>query len=326
MKCLVTGGAGFIGSHLTDILVGKGYEVTVLDDLSIGSLENISNLLEKGLINFVRGDILDDKILKELIPTVDVVYHLAALVGVKHVVDNPARGIYVNYSGTEKVMRTCLTHNKRMVFTSSSEVYGKSPGQFFKESGDMILGNSSVPRWSYAVSKALGEHLAMSLKKSGLEVTVVRYFNAYGPKSKPDGYGSVVAKFIMQALEEKPITIFGNGTQIRSFTFVRDTARGTMLAGESKRSIGKLYNLGSNSKIQIVDLAKAIKRLTGSKSPITFIKPEDIYGTNFEDIPSRSADVSLAKDELCFEGEIGFEEGLKKTIDWFKSVPLKRLS
>jgi len=326
LNCLVTGGAGFIGSHLCEILLENGHDVTVLDDLSIGSLENLKDFLENGLIKFVRGDILDGNVLGKLIAETDIVFHLAALVGVKHVVDNPIRGIYVNYNGTEKVLRFCHEHKKRVVFTSSSEVYGKSTDSPFNEEGNMVLGSSYTPRWSYAVSKALGEHLAIALSREGLASTVIRYFNAYGPKSKPDGYGSVVAKFSVQAINSEPITVFGDGSQVRSFTFVKDIARGTMLAGMSESAVGKIYNIGSNNKISILDLAQRIRDIVSSDSSIRLMPAKEMYGNNFEDINLRCADINKAKEELRFEGKIPLEEGLNKTVEWFKSVSLKKLA
>ncbi|RMF94984.1 MAG: NAD-dependent epimerase/dehydratase family protein [Candidatus Schekmanbacteria bacterium] len=326
MNCLVTGGAGFIGSHLCEVLLEKGHNVTVIDDLSIGSTENLKEFLENGLIKFVQGDILEESLLDDLISKSDIVFHLAAVVGVKHVVDNPVRGIYVNYGGTEKVLRLCHLHKKRVVFTSSSEVYGKSKMIPFSEEGDMVLGPSYVPRWSYAVSKALGEHLAIGLSKKGLAATVVRYFNAYGPKSKPDGYGSVVAKFTVQAINNLPITVFGDGSQIRAFSYVKDIARGTMLAGMSENSVGKIYNIGGNNKIKIFDLAEKIRDMVSSSSPIKLIPPDEEYGKNFEDIDLRCADMRKAREELNFECKISLEEGLQKTIEWFRAVPLKKLA
>lgn len=326
MNCLVTGGAGFIGSHLCEILLQNGHNVSVLDDLSIGSLENLKDFLENGLIKFVHGDILEENTLEKLIAESDVVFHLAAVVGVKHVVDNPIRGIYVNYGGTEKVLRLCHLHRKRVVFTSSSEVYGKSTAPLFSEEGDMVLGSSYIPRWSYAVSKALGEHLAVALSRKGLASTIIRYFNSYGPKSKPDGYGSVVAKFAVQALNNSPITVYGDGSQVRSFTYVKDIARGTMLAGMSESAVGKIYNIGSNNRIKILDLAQRIIDIISSSSPIRLISADEMYGSNFEDIKSRSADIGKAREELCFEGKVLLEDGLRETIEWFKDVSLKKLA
>jgi len=316
---LVTGGAGFIGSHLVDLLLAAGYRVTVVDDLSVGKLRNIAHHHNNPHFCFVKGSILDAPLMEELASQVQGIYHLAAVVGVKYVVDDPLRGMKVNVRGTETVLEAALAHSCKVLTVSSSETYGKSPQIPLSEDADLLMGPASVPRWSYAVSKLLDEHLALAYhRQRGLPVVVVRYFNAYGPRLDPRGYGSVVARFITQALTGQPLTIYGTGEQTRSFTYVGDTARGTQLAMETPAAEGRVFNIGNGREISIAALAEQIRALVpGTAAPVQ-IPYAEAYGADFEEAQRRLPDTSRAAEILGFKAQVSLEAGLEQTIRWFE--------
>ncbi len=318
MRALVTGGAGFIGSHLVDALLAQGYEVVALDDFSQGNEENIAHNFSNPSFCLVRGDVTDAPLLERLVRESDVVYHLAAVVGVYYVLKDPLRTIRVNVLGTELVLEFAHRYGKRALVASSSEVYGKRRKALLKESDDGTFGPPEATRWCYALTKSLDEHLALAYHRSGLEVSVVRYFNAYGPRLDPRGYGSVVARFISQALAGEPITVYGDGSQTRSFTYVTDTVRGTILAATLPQAVGKIFNIGNGREISILELARLVKEKTGSRSPIVLIPYDKAYGPNFEEAWRRCPDTSRAEKLLGFKAEVSLEEGLEKTIKWFK--------
>ncbi|MCX6647464.1 MAG: GDP-mannose 4,6-dehydratase [bacterium] len=313
---LVTGGAGFIGSHLTDYLLGKGHGVTIIDDLSTGSLDNIGHLLDDPRVKFIEGTILDPELVEYFVKKCDLIFHLAAVVGVKNVVDFPRHGIEVNVGGTEIVLRSAAEHKCRIVLASSSEVYGISTDIPFREDGDRVLGPTNVQRWSYAASKALDEHLGLTYAADGLPVSAVRYFNAYGPRIQESGYGSVIARFMTQAFSGGNITLYGDGSQTRSFTYVADTVRGTYLAGTHPDAVGEIFNIGSRVETSVRELATAICKLTNVKPVFETIPFEEIFGSNFQDIGRRVPCIDKAEKLLGFVPEISLEEGLKKTIAW----------
>ena len=271
MRVLVTGGAGFIGSHLTDALRDAGHEVWVLDNLAVGTIANIRHHLNRPGFRFIADSILDAACVDRLVAEVELVYHLAAVVGVKHVVSDPLGAILTNVQGTENVLASAARYWKRVVIASSSEVYGRSDGHPLREEDDRVLGPTSVNRWAYSSSKAIDEHLAWAYHDKGLPVSVVRYFNCYGPRLNEDGYGSVVANFIRQALSGEAITVHGDGRQTRSFTYVTDTVRGTILAGERPEAVGEVFNIGNPVETTVLDLARMIKRLVESDSPIMHV-------------------------------------------------------
>lgn len=317
MQVLVTGGAGYIGSHLVDVLIGQGHEVVVVDDLSTGSRANIQHLLEHERFRFVHDTILNQALMAELVAGAGQIYHLAAAVGVKHIVDDPLRGILVNVQGTEVVLAQAHKYGVRTVVASSSEVYGKNPDLPWAEESDSMLGSTAVSRWSYALSKALDEHVAFAYAQKGLAVSAVRYFNSYGPRLAPSGYGSVVAKLIRQAQQGLPLTVYGSGEQTRCFTYVADTVRGTLLAGTVPEAVGKVFNIGSNHETRVLDLAGMIRDLVGSGSEIVQVPYREAYGEHFEDVPRRVPDVRRAAEILGFRAEVSLEEGLRRTIAWF---------
>ena len=249
MKILVTGGAGYIGSHLVDRLLSRDQEVFVIDDLSTGKITNIQPHLDCGNFHFLHDTILNASLLDHLVSQVDLVYHLAALVGVKYVVGDPLAAIKTNVTGTEVVLDAAFTRWKKVVMASTSEIYGKSDKIPFHEEDDRVLGPTNVGRWSYSTSKAIDEHFTFAYAAKGLPIAIVRYFNSYGPRLDEKGYGSVVANFVRQALRDEPITVHGDGRQSRCFTYVDDTVEGTILAGEVKAGEGLVFNIGDDSEI-----------------------------------------------------------------------------
>ena len=317
-KILVTGGAGYIGSNLVDELLKNGRHIIVVDNLSTGKIENIKHNFSNPNFRFIRGTILDDKLMNKLVKNVDIVYHLAAAVGVKNIIDSPLDGIITNVQGTEILLKLAFKYKKRILIASTSEIYGKSNRLPFKEEADRILGATSVHRWSYSTSKAIDEHLAMAYAERGLKVSIVRYFNSYGPRIDEKGYGSVVAQFIRQALRGEPITVHGNGKQTRCFTYISDTIKGTVLSISKKAAIGKIFNIGSNHEITILGLARLIKKLANSKSKIIFVPYGKYYGDGFEDTRRRVPSITKAGRILGFRARVPLEEGLRKTIAWCK--------
>jgi UDP-glucose 4-epimerase len=316
MRVLVTGGAGFIGSHLVDALRGEGHAIVVLDDLSVGRIESVSHHLGTPDFRFVCESILNAEIVDQLVAEADQVYHLAAAVGVTYIVRDPLASILTNVRGTETVLAACAKHWKRVTIASTSEIYGKSNGAALKETDDRVLGPTSVNRWSYSASKAIDEHFAWAYCDKGLPVSVVRYFNAYGPRLNENGYGSVVANFIRQALKGDPITIHGDGRQTRSFTYVSDTVRGTLLTGKRPEAIGEAFNIGNPVETTVLELAQLIKEMAGSDSPITFVPYEDLYGQRHEDTPRRCPDITKASTRLGFAPQVALAEGLSQTMEW----------
>ena len=318
MGILVTGGAGYIGSHLVDALMAQGHELYVVDNLSTGKIDNIRHHLGDERFHFVNDSILNEALMGRIIAQVDLIYHLAAVVGVKYVVEDPLRAILTNVRGTETVLELAYKYWKKTVIASSSEIYGKSTAVPLAEDGDRVLGSTSVGRWSYSDSKAIDEYFALAYSKGGLPVVVVRYFNSYGPRLDPKGYGSVIAKFIGQALQGEPLTIYDDGLQTRCFTYIDDTIRGTILAGAVKEAEGEVFNIGSSRETTILELARLVRGLVGSSSEIVHVPYAEAYGPDFEETRRRVPDVSKAERLLGFRAEVPLEEGLERTIVWFK--------
>jgi UDP-glucose 4-epimerase len=320
MKILVTGGAGYVGSNLVDALIADGHQVSVVDDLSTGKIGNIQHLLGHQRFHFVNDTILNQDLIDQLIASVDQVYHLAALVGVKYVVDDPLGGIHTNVAGTEIVLAKACKYWKRTVIASSSEVCGKNPKVPWAEEDDCVLGPTTVNRWSYALSKAIDEHCALAYADSGFPVSIVRYFNSYGPRLDPRGYGSVIARFIIQARLGRPITVFDNGQQTRCFTYVADTVRGTILAGTVPDAIGQVFNIGADRETRIIDLASLVRDAVASDAEIVNVPYQAAFGTNFEEARRRVPDTRRASESLGFTAEVPLEEGLERTIAWFQET------
>jgi len=326
VRILITGGAGFIGSNLVDVLMARGHEVTVLDNLSVGKIQNIAHHLESERFHFVNDSILNVVTLERLIRQSDLIYHLAAVVGVKYVVEDPLNAIITNVRGTENVLELAYKYWVRTVIASSSEIYGKSTEVPLQEDGDRLLGPTTVERWSYSDAKAIDEYFAFAYAKKGLPVTVVRYFNAYGPRLDPLGYGSVVARFFTQALRGEPLTVYDDGNQTRCFTYVADTVEGTILAGTVKEASGMVFNIGSSRETSIRSLAQMVKELTGSSSEIVYVPYTSAYGPHFEEARRRVPDTTRAKEVLGFEARTSLEEGLRRTLAWFQEEGMATLS
>jgi UDP-glucose 4-epimerase len=319
MRVLVTGGAGYIGSNLVDRLLIEGDDVVVVDNLSVGKLANLEHHLDNPRFRFVEGDILDEDVIRELIEDTRLVYHLAAVVGVKHVLRDPLQTIVTNVWGTERVLQLASERGCKVVVASSSEVYGKSTNCPLHEDDDRVLGPSRISRWSYAAAKALDEYLGLAYyRQKGLPVVIVRYFNSYGPRLDPQGYGSVIAKFIGQALAGAPITVHGDGQQSRCFTYVDDTVEGTVLAARVGAANGEILNIARDEETTILALAQMIKEATHSPSDIVLVSYEKEYGEEFEDSRRRVPAVESARRVLGFKAQVPLSSGLERTIRWFR--------
>lgn len=315
-KILVTGGAGFIGSHLVDALLKRGDAVTCLDNLSTGSLENISHHSKNKRFHFISGSILDANVVHKAVESSDLVFHLAAAVGVKHIVQNPLNSILVNVEGTANVLRYAYQYKRKIVLASSSEVYGKSNNVPYREDGDRLLGSTTINRWSYAASKAIDEHMALNYFEQGLPAVALRFFNTYGPRINEQAYGTVIAQFIRQAFLNEPMTVHGSGYQVRCFTYVADTVEGVIRSSEVKKAEGQIFNIGNPRPWTIKDLASVIKKVTVSKSEIRHVPYQDYYGLSYEDTPVRIPDITKAKEYLDFNPQISLDEGIRRTINW----------
>ncbi|MGA0064871.1 MAG: NAD-dependent epimerase/dehydratase family protein [Ilumatobacteraceae bacterium] len=318
MKVLVTGGAGYIGSHLVDRLVGEAHDVTVLDDLSTGSMRNLEK--SGASIHFVEGTILDHSLVERLVTESELVFHLAAAVGVGHIVADPLSSLITNTRGAENVIETCAATKTRLVLASTSEIYGKTTKMPMAEDDDRVLGSTNVHRWGYSTAKAIDEHLALAYADRGLPVSIVRYFNSFGPRLDPRGYGSVVANFMRQALDGEPLTVHGDGTQTRCFTFVDDTVDGTMRAGFRDEALGGVFNVGNDVETVIADLARMIIDLTGSKSTVELVSYEKRYGPRFEDTKRRVPSLVRAREVLGYSPTVALRDGLQRTLAWWQAT------
>ena len=318
MKVLITGGAGFIGSHLAEAYLEKGDEVYILDDLSTGSLENVEHLQKdnrfRGKI-FVHVDtILNHEAMLELIGICDVVFHLAAAVGVQYILENPMDSIKTNIQGTEKVLELCDKFKKKVLIASSSEVYGKHAHAPLVETDNIVYGPSSKFRWSYAASKLMDEFTALAyFRTRGLKVSIARLFNTIGPR-QTGAYGMVVPRFIAQALKNDPLTVYGDGNQTRTFTDVKDVVYALMEMVENEQSFGEVFNLGGVEEIAIMDLAQKIITLTESRSKIVLVPYEEAFGADFEDMLRRVPSVDKANRLIGFQPNGKLDAILKRII------------
>jgi UDP-glucose 4-epimerase len=317
-KILITGGAGFIGSHLAEKLLSRGEEVLILDDLSTGSLKNINHLKKNKNFHFIKGSILDRRKVDSLTKKSNQVYHLAAAVGVKIIIDHPLQSFLLNILGTENVLAAAAKYKIPVLITSSSEVYGKNEKLPFKEEDDRVYGSAYSNRWGYGLSKGSDEFLALAYyREKRLPTIVVRLFNVIGPR-QTGAYGMVVPRFIQQGLAGRPITIYGDGYQTRCFTYVEDVAEALIKLINHPKAVGQIFNLGSEEEITIKELAQKVKRLTGSKSPIAFVPYTKVYGPGFEDMVHRRPDLSKIKKIIGYQPKVSLEESLKKIIDYAK--------
>ena len=318
MRVLITGGAGFIGSHLSEALLDAGHDVHALDDLSTGAIENIDHLKDRPGFHYTIDTVMNEPVLAEHIDRCDVVFHLAAAVGVKLIVEAPVHTIETNVHGTELVLTHANKKKKLVVIASTSEVYGKSTEVPFREDADLRLGATWKHRWAYACSKAIDEFLALAYwKEKKLPVIVVRLFNTVGPR-QTGRYGMVIPTFVQQALAGQPITVFGDGSQSRSFTYVGDVVDGLMrLVGEPK-AVGQVFNIGNGEEISIGYLAERIKQMTNSSSPIVAIPYEEAYEAGFEDMPRRVPDITKMRELIGYEPRVQLDEILTRVIDHFR--------
>ena len=318
MKALITGGAGFIGSHLADALLAQGHEAMILDDLSTGSIENIAHLKGRAGFAYTIDTVTNESLLAELIDQNDVVFHLAAAVGVKLIVEQPVHTIETNVHGTEVVLKHANKKKKLVVVASTSEVYGKSADVPFREGADLVLGATVRHRWAYACSKLLDEFLALAYwKEKKLPVVVVRLFNTVGPRQTGQ-YGMVLPTFVRQALAQQPITVFGDGTQSRSFTYVADVVDALLKLAEEPRAVGEVFNVGNTEEVSIGALAQRVKGLSDSRSPIQFIPYDEAYEAGFEDMPRRVPDISKVHDLVGYEPRMGLDDIIRTVIEHFR--------
>jgi UDP-glucose 4-epimerase len=308
MRILVTGGAGFIGSHLVEKLLGLGHEVSVLDDLSTGSSRNLAGISGTASLEFYLGSVLDEDLVSSLVAKTDYIFHLAAAVGVFNIVQKPLQSMFINLKGTENVLSAADKFSVPILVASSSEVYGKNSSDSLSESSDRILGNPLTMRWSYSEAKAIDESLAYAYHvEKSLEIRIARFFNTVGPRQL-GAYGMVVPRFVSSALENSPITIYGDGQQSRCFAHVQDAVGALVKVAFSKETIGRAVNIGNSTEISIFKLAEFIKDRLKSSSDIVFLDYQEAYGDGFEDMQRRVPDVTLIKQLVGWEPQLSLED------------------
>ena len=316
MRVLITGGAGFIGSHLSDAYLQRGDEVFVIDDLSTGSIENIRHLKDHPRFHYTIEDVNNQPVTAELVDQCDVIFHLAAAVGVKLIVESPVRTIETNVHSTEVVLSLANKKKKKVLIASTSEVYGLSAEVPFREDGNLVMGATTKGRWSYACSKAIDEFLALAYwREKKLPTIVVRLFNTVGPRQTGQ-YGMVIPTFVKQALAGRPITVYGTGRQSRCFGYVGDIIGALMRLMDHEKSLGEVFNIGSNQEITILDLAKRVKELTKSESEIVFVPYDEAYEEGFEDMPRRIPDIAKVNRLVGFKPEMSLDGILKSVIEY----------
>ena len=318
MRALITGGAGFIGSHLSEALLAAGHHVLVIDNLSTGSFENIAHLKGQPGFEYFIDTVENEPLLAELIDRSDVVFHFAAAVGVKLIVEQPVYTIETNVHGTEVVLKHAVKKKKLVFIASTSEVYGKSEDVPFREDSDLVMGATTKHRWAYACSKAIDEFLALAYwKERKLPVIIVRFFNTVGPRQTGQ-YGMVIPNFVRQALAGEPITVFGDGTQSRSFTHVHDVVGALLKLMNEPKAIGQVINIGNTEEVTITQLAERVRDTAGSKSPITFIPYDQAYESGFEDMPRRVPDLTKISGLIGYKTKNTLDDILVQVIDYFR--------
>jgi UDP-glucose 4-epimerase len=318
VRTLITGGAGFIGSHLCEALLEQGHEVSVIDNLSTGSIENIAHLKGHPGFSYTVDSITNEPLLAELVDGCDAVFHLAAAVGVKKIVEEPVHTIETNVHGTEVVLKHANKKKKLVVIASTSEVYGKSTAVPFSEDADLVMGPTPKHRWAYACSKAIDEFLALAYwKEKKLPIIIVRFFNTVGPRQSGQ-YGMVIPNFVRQALAGQPITVHGDGTQSRSFTYVGDVVDALVKLVAEPRAVGQVFNVGNVEEITILDLARRVRDMSGSRSEIVFVPYDQAYEAGFEDMPRRVPDLRKLNALIGYEPKVQLDEILRLVIDYFE--------
>jgi UDP-glucose 4-epimerase len=321
LRVLITGGAGFIGSHLADAYLQRGDEVSVIDDLSTGTIDNIQHLKSNSKFHYTIDSVHNQPVTAELVDQSDIVVHLAAAVGVKLIVESPVRTIETNVRGTEVVLALANKKQKRVLIASTSEVYGLSTDVPFREDGNLVMGATTKGRWSYACSKAIDEFLALAYwREKKLPTTIVRLFNTVGPR-QTGRYGMVIPTFVKQALAGRPITVYGNGKQTRCFGYVGDVVGALIKLMDHSDSVGSVYNIGSSEEISIFQLAEKVKKLTNSSSEIVFVPYDEAYEEGFEDMPRRVPDTSKINQLVGFKPEMTLDGILESVISFHRGRP-----
>ncbi|MBI3456104.1 MAG: GDP-mannose 4,6-dehydratase [Candidatus Rokubacteria bacterium] len=320
MKALITGGAGFIGSHLAEALLAAGHEVAVLDDLSTGRLENLQAVQGHARFTLAVGSVKDEALVQKLVADADLVYHLAAAVGVRLILERPVETIATNIVGTEVVLRAAAHRMTRVVLASTSEVYGKNDRVPLAEDDDRILGPTTKSRWSYACSKAIDEFLGLAYhRERGLPVVILRLFNTVGPR-QTGRYGMVVPRFVRQALDGRPITVYGDGRQSRCFTDVEDAVRATIALSLSPAAAGEVVNVGTSGEVTIGTLAERVKALAGSPSPVVSVPYDEAYQPGFEDLRRRVPDIRKAGRLVGYRPQVPLDETLRRVIAFLRET------
>jgi len=315
MKALITGGCGFIGSHLAEALLARGDAVTVVDDLSTGRFENVAHLVGRPGFQFAIETILNETVMDRLISECEIIYHLAAAVGVELIVKDLVRVIETNIKGCEAILRIGARYRKKVMLASTSEVYGKSEEVPFREDGDGVLGPTTRSRWSYACSKTMDEFLALAYAKHwALPVVIMRFFNTVGPR-QTGRYGMVVPRFVQQALNQEPITVYGDGQQSRCFTHVADVVRAVLGLADKPEAVGEVFNIGSTQEVTIETLARRTIELAGSSSRIVFVPYDQAYEAGFEDMRRRVPDISKVKKLIGWTPQVDLDGILRSVID-----------
>ena len=326
MRALITGGAGFIGSHLAESLIGEGHSVSVLDNLSTGRLENLDHLQRHPRFTCTIGSVMDETVLGRMIERADVVFHLAAAVGVRLVIERPVHTIETNVHGTETVLRLARQHRKLVLIASTSEVYGKSAKLPFSEDADLVMGPPSKTRWGYATSKLLDEFLALGYwKEYQSPVVVVRFFNTVGPRQSAR-YGMVLPNFVRRALQGETITIHGDGSQTRSFTWVGDVVSAVTALVQEPKAVGDVFNVGNGAETSIGDLALKVKAMTGSDSLIERVPYNQVFDDSFEDMPRRVPDISKIARVVGYKPTVHLDEIIERVIDWTVNEKQKKVA
>jgi len=321
-KCLVTGGMGFIGSHLTEALLAQGHKVHVIDDLSTGRIENLQAVIDNTNLTFIKGSILDKQLIQKLIENCDIIFHLAAAVGTIYFMDNQIKAMDINLKGTENIALFASTYKKKLLFASTSGVYGKTLDVPMNEEGDRLTGSTSKRGWLYGATKTMDEFLIRAYEKEqGLKAIIMRFFNTIGPR-QVGFYGMVVPRFIKAALKNEPITVYGDGLQTRSFAHVQDTVRAIVSLSECEEVIGETFNIGNKYEISILDLAKKVKEITKSESEIKFVSYDEAYGEGYEEISRRVPDTTKIQEAIGWEPIIELDDIIKSMIEYEKNTAI----